>query len=265
MDILDFQLGKVEKLNEDGTIDIRDFRTGGIVYRNVSIEHTAAAQQQPVVGQHVLFFTLSSPVSSSIVKVVKFYGSKDADQQLVLSSPIDLGEGEYRIVSQKGDMVYVANGALYLAGCGQSIMILDEKQLTQILGDNIKIISRDGTLIEEKDGKLTLQKGTLRKKDITYEIQNPSVTITIEGKNVTISGKDVSVNINCKDAKICGDKPVAREGDEIEIELSLVPTANTPIPQGGTLAAAMGVAWAPGATVTLKGRIVKGSSKVKVG
>jgi len=193
MSILDFQLGRVDKINSDGTMNIRDFRSGGQLYTDVPIEHNAIRQEQPVEGQHVLFFTIGHG-AQHLIKVVRLYGSIDADQPLVLSSPIDLDQGEGCMVSQTGATVYVANGALYFGSCGQSIMLLDEKQLMEILCCNLDIITTDGFEIKKgEDNKLVIQKGTVSYDGAEQTISDPTVVITIQDGYVSIVGKAASL------------------------------------------------------------------------
>jgi len=271
-DIIDFQLGKIAKVNADKTINIKDFRTGGEVYRDIALEPTAGDQQIPIEGQHILFCTVSTPHAQHIVKAVQIYSSKDADQDLVLSSPIDLEPGEKKLVSQTGSTVYVGNGGLQLSSGGQSYTVIDEDQLTQVVANKLQIVTRGGFLINEEDGVLTITKGTVTKTNTKYAVEEAQLTITTDGTSLDITGADTTVNVNCKEIKLNGDTPIARQDDAIEIELSLLPTEDTPSPQGGTLASAILTTtlgspntWQPGSTVTLKGRIVQGSSTVKSG
>jgi len=214
-DQLELQLGRVEAINADGTITIRDFRTGGTIYNNVDIEHTAANQYQPVVGEHVTFFTMGTPLSSRQAKIIRFYGSNRADQTLVRSSPTDLRPGEQRIVSQTGNMVYVANGVVYLGGAGQSITLSDNPGITQISTDNIQVVVNDGTLIHAQNGTLSISKGDLNLQDdgVTMTVANPTLTINITGDNVSVDGTSVTVETNVKEVKLNGTIPVARKGD----------------------------------------------------
>ena len=199
VDQLDFQIGKVIKVNTDRTIDIQDFRTGGVVYKGIDIEQPAGDQFQPVVGQHVLFFTVKGRPQFK-PKVVRLYGSADADQDLVLSSPIDLDPGERKLVSQTGAVVYVANGGLHIASGGQSYTLLDAEQLTQIIASKLQLLTRGGFLINEEDGTLTIKKGTLRKTNTKYEADDPTITITLVDDQI----------------KLNGDTPVARQDDPVK-------------------------------------------------
>jgi hypothetical protein len=267
MSLLDFQLGKVEKINSDGTIHIRDFRTGGQVYQDVAIEHNAINQQQPVEGQHVLFFTTGGG-SQHLIKVVRLYGSKDADQSLVLSSPIDLAPGEGCMTSQTGATVYVSNGALYFGSCGQSITLLDEDQLMEFICRNLDIITKDGFEIKKgTDKKLIIQKGTYSQQGDTQVINDPTVTITIQDNSVSIVGMAASatldlangkVTINSKTIELNGSTPVARKDDSVKVTL----------PAGTQLMTAIGSPGSPVITdkpIDITGKITSGSSSVTSG
>jgi uncharacterized Zn-binding protein involved in type VI secretion len=222
MNKLDFQLGKVKKINEDGTLNIQDFRTGGQVYTNIAVEHNAINQQQPVEGQHVLFFTADDP-NQQLIKVVRTYGSNNADKQLVVSSPQDMDQGEGRMISQTGATVYVANGGLFLYSGGQSFMLLDEDQLTELICQNLDIVTRDGFEIKKgTDGKLTIQKGTFKVIGDTHTVENPTATITVQDNNVKIEGKSASLELDLTSGKVLihgvsvelnGTTPVARQND----------------------------------------------------
>jgi hypothetical protein len=205
MEGIELQLGSVHSINTDGTLNIRDFKTGGLLYRNVDIEHAASNVQQPVPGQHVLFMTVPSAAGSSkIVKTIKFYGSKKADTDLVRSSPVDLAPGEHRVVSQNGNTVYVANGAIYLSGLGQSILLLDDPGILKLTTTNFQLVHRDGTLIQEKDGKLVISKGAISQATggAESQIKNPDLSITIDKNNITISGTKTVVNVDCKEVNL---------------------------------------------------------------
>jgi adhesin HecA-like repeat protein len=269
MSMLDFQLGKVEKLNSDGTIHIRDFRTGGQVYQNVAIEHNAINQQQPVEGQHVLFFTTGQG-SQHLVKVVRLYGSVDADQQLVLSSPIDLDQGEGCMISQTGATVYVANGGLYFGSCGQSITLLDEDQLMEVLCRNLNIVTNDGFSIKKDvDSKLVIQKGTASYDSSTdaQTVTDPTVVITIQDGRASIVGKMASVTLDLNSGKVSitateidlnGTTPVARKDDSVKVT----------IPAGTQLMSVSGSVGSPIITdvpIDVTGIITSGSSTVKSG
>jgi hypothetical protein len=222
MNKLDFQLGKVKKINPDGTVNIQDFRTGGQVYTNVAIEHNAIDQQQPVEGQHVLFFTADDP-NQQLIKVVRTYGSNTADKQLVISSPQDMDQGEGRKISQTGSTVYVANGGLFLYSGGQSFMLLDEDQLTELICQNLDIMTRDGFEIKKStDGKLIIQKGTFKVQGDAHTIEDPTATITIQDNNVKIEGLKASLEMDLKTGRVLvnataielnGTTPVARKDD----------------------------------------------------
>jgi hypothetical protein len=201
MEQIELQLGSIHSINSDGTINIRDFRTGGLLYRNIDLEHSAVNVQQPVAGQHVLFMTVPSTFGSSrIVKIIKFYGSQKADTDLVRASPVDMAQGEHKTISQNGNTVYVANGAIYLSGVGQEILLLDSPGLLKLGTTNFQLVVSDGTLIQEKDGKLTISKGELSISDNGAEakIDKPNLSIVIDKDNVSLEGKTTTVNLNCK-------------------------------------------------------------------
>ena len=220
IDQLDFQLGKIIKVNSDSeakTVDIRDFRTGGTVYRGVSLEPPAGDQFLPVVGQHVLFFTFAPGYGQYIRKIVHIYGSNDADEDLVLSSPIALEPGERKFVSQSGAMVYVGNGGNLISSGGQNIGQYDDEQLTQIIANKLQIVTKGGFLIQEKEGTLTISKGDLERTTTEYEVQKPKITITITGDKLEISGEDTTVDVNCKQVNLNGDsEPLVRGNRMIE-------------------------------------------------
>jgi hypothetical protein len=286
MENIELQLGKVHSINPDGSINIKDFKTGGLIYTNIDIEHTAASQQQPVVGQHVLFMTVpSSFASSRLAKIIRFYGSRDADTELVRASPVDLGQGELRLVSQKGNTIYVANGAIYLSGLGQNILMLDDPRITKINTGIFQLVTTDGTLIQEKDGILTISKGALGMSadGVTMEISDPQVSVTINKDDINVSGKSTTVTVDCKEIKLAGTIPVARKGDQIVIDgsttsvtapniittLAALQTFMSSVATSGpagvqAAAVAFGVS-NPLAATSLTGKITQGSSKVKSG
>jgi len=275
---LDFQLGKVEKINDDGSINIRDFRTGGMLYQNVPIEHNAINQQQPVEGQHLLFFTTGGTGDahqSELIKVVRMYGNITADKSLVLASPIDMAPGEGKMISQTGATVYVGNGGLSIESAGQSVTLDDASQLMSVICQNLNLFTQDGFGITKgEDATLFIKKGTLTLNNGQENIKDVKVNISINDKNVQVSGRNASINLDLTSGKLTvsaqsielngttielnGTTGVARSGDTVKVT----------IPPGTVLMASSPGVGSPivtGSPIDVTGTITSASTTVKAG
>jgi len=252
-DMIDFQLGRIENINSNGHVDIYDFRTGGVNYTDVDIEHIPADQHQPVKGDHVLFFTLSNSggaiQSSRYVKIVKFFANTADQTALVKTSPIDLDQGESRWVSQKGNTIYLGNGLIGLHSLGQDFLMSDSPNIVFLQGGQIQIVSSDGTLIQEKNGQLIIKKGALQSAG-TYpemDIPNPTVSLTLTNEALDITGNKLTVTVNCKEIKAGGAQLLALNQEMVDLHKfvtthihstgvgpSAPPSPPLPLPPAGT-------------------------------
>ena len=220
IDFIDWQLGTIESVNEDDTIDIRDFRTGELAYRRIPFSDAAGDQYKPAVGHYVLFFTMQHEHSAQhIVKIVKLFGSLTTDSNLIASSPTNLEEGERRFVSLTGATIYVANGGIYIGSNGQSIIFSDKEQKLKVLCNKLNLYTRDGFLIKQEGNQLIIQKGTnLKKEGTSYTVDSPTLTITLEGDKVSLVGDTVSLNIDCKEATLNITETTKLTSNKVEVD-----------------------------------------------
>ena len=190
---VDLHLGSVAAINPDATIDIFDYRTGTVMYKHVTVDHTAADIQQPIVGHDVLFFTVVIGAQEVQVKIVRFYGNKFADHDLVYpNGENDIDQGEHKIISNSGAMAYLANGSAYLGSLGQSVTFDDDSQTCTIKCQNLNVITFNGFTIQQTGDTLTIQKGVY--DSTLMDVPFPTVTLTITDTEVTIDAPKVTVN-----------------------------------------------------------------------
>ena len=190
---VELHLGQVAAINPDATINIFDYKVGSKLYTNIQLDHTAADIQQPIVGHEVLFFVVTIGDRETQVRVIRFFGNSSTDSSIVFpGGTTDIQPGERKMISNSGASVYLANGSAFLGSIGQSVVFDDESMTCTVTCKNLKVLTFNGFVIEQKDNSLVIKKGVY--DPTLMDVPVPTTTVTLTDGAVEIDSPTVIMN-----------------------------------------------------------------------